>query len=200
MKKIIFLLLFIPAICFSQKSDLELQFDEYEQQGYSKMQISFGGKYNEELWSFRKGDQRINFTPDDLIKAAQDFEKGFNKAVEWDSIADANNVEKLNKEIPFNFITTKGMLEDAGFEVVGPKKGDFKFERFIMDNKTYSYFKSSVWQNGEYNVRSAFFSFPSVDVRNPEEVEKFKKFLDFMKSNKTIVEEKIVASKSDLFN
>ena len=64
--------------------------------------------------------------------------------------------------MPFTFFTTRGMLEDSGYESVGPKKAEFEFERFVMNGKTYSYLKTSIWQNGEYNVRSAFFQFPSI--------------------------------------
>ena len=102
--------------------------------------------------------------------------------------------------MPFTFFTTRGMLEDSGYESVGPKKAEFEFERFVMNGKTYSYLKTSIWQNGEYNVRSAFFQFPSIDVRDEKMVSKFLNFLNFMKSNKSIIEEKIGETKADLFN
>ena len=43
--------------------------------------------------------------------------------------------------MPFTFFTTRGMLEDSGYESVGPKKAEFEFERFVMNGKTYSYLK-----------------------------------------------------------
>jgi hypothetical protein len=200
MKKLILLLLLVPIITIGQISEQEIPFDNYEPRKYSKMEISFGGKYTDDVWSFRKGDQRINFTPDDLEKAAESFENAYNKAVEWNQVADDNNVEKLTKVMPFTFFTTRGMLEDSGYESVGPKKAEFEFERFVMNGKTYSYLKTSIWQNGEYNVRSAFFQFPSIDVRDEKMVSKFLNFLNFMKSNKSIIEEKIGETKADLFN
>jgi hypothetical protein len=200
MKKLILLLLLVPIITIGQISEQEIPFDNYEPRKYSKMEISFGGKYTDDVWSFRKGDQRINFTPDDLEKAAESFQNAYNKAVEWNQVADDNNVEKLTKVMPFTFFTTRGMLEDSGYESVGPKKAEFEFERFVMNGKTYSYLKTSIWQNGEYNVRSAFFQFPSIDVRDEKMVSKFLNFLNFMKSNKSIIEEKIGETKADLFN
>jgi hypothetical protein len=200
MKKLILLLLLVPIITIGQISEQEIPFDNYEPRKYSKMEISFGGKYTDDVWSFRKGDQRINFTPDDLEKAAESFDNAYNKAVEWNQVADDNNVEKLTKVMPFTFFTTRGMLEDSGYESVGPKKAEFEFERFVMNGKTYSYLKTSIWQNGEYNVRSAFFQFPSIDVRDEKMVSKFLNFLNFMKSNKSIIEEKIGETKADLFN
>jgi len=186
MKKLILLLLLVPIITIGQISEQEIPFDNYEPRKYSKMEISFGGKYTDDVWSFRK--------------AAESFENAYNKAVEWNQVADDNNVEKLTKVMPFTFFTTRGMLEDSGYESVGPKKAEFEFERFVMNGKTYSYLKTSIWQNGEYNVRSAFFQFPSIDVRDEKMVSKFLNFLNFMKSNKSIIEEKIGETKADLFN
>ena len=199
MKKII-LLIILPIFCFAQESEQVIRFDDYKV-GYSKMKISFGGKYSSKFWKFKTGDQIIYFSPDDLTKAADSFEAAFNKALEWDKIADENDVEKLSKDMTFTFKTTRGMLEDSGYESVGPKDADFSFERFVSSaNETFSYLKTSIWQNGEYNIRSAFFSFPSVNVRDAEQVAKFSEFLNFIKSNKSIIEEKLKDSKADLFN
>jgi hypothetical protein len=200
MKKLILLLLFIPLISFGQVSEQVIKFDNYEPGKYSKMEISFGGKYFDDVWEFTSGSQIIHFTPYDLVKAAEAFEGAYNKAVEWDKVADENNVEKLMKVMPFSFSTTKGMLEDAGYEIVGPKKAEFEFERFTMSGETNSFLKASIWQNGDYNVRSAYFKFPSINVRDKEMVDKFLEFLNFMKSNKSIIEKKIESSKADLFN
>ena len=200
MKKLLLLLMFIPLMSFGQVSEQEIKFDNYAPEKYSKMEISFGGKFSDDVWTFRKSSQIIYFTPDDLVKAAEAFEGAYNKAVEWNKVADENNVEKLMKVMPFSFSTTKGMLEDSGYESVGPKKAEFEFERFTMSGEANSYFKASIWQNGDYNVRSAYFQFPSINVRDKEMVDKFLEFLNFMKSNKSIIEEKIGSSKADLFN
>ena len=187
MKKLLLLLMFIPLMSFGQVSEQEIKFDNYAPEKYSKMEISFGGKFSDDVWTFRKSSQIIYFTPDDLVKAAEAFEGAYNKAVEWNKVADENNVEKLMKVMPFSFSTTKGMSE-------------FEFERFTMSGEANSYFKASIWQNGDYNVRSAYFQFPSINVRDKEMVDKFLEFLNFMKSNKSIIEEKIGSSKADLFN
>ena len=200
MKNLLLLLLFIPLISFGQVSEQEIKFDNYAPEEYSKMEISFGGKYSDDVWKFKTGKQIIYFTPDDLVKAAEAFEGAYNKAVKWNKVADENNVEKLMKVMPFSFSTTKGMLEDSGFEVVGPKKAEFEFERFTFQGEAKSYFKASIFQNGDYGVRSAYFQFPSINVRNKEMVDEFLEFLNFMKSNKSIIDEKIGSSKADLFN
>ena len=115
MKKLILLLLLVPIITIGQISEQEIPFDNYEPRKYSKMEISFGGKYTDDVWSFRKGDQRINFTPDDLEKAAESFENAYNKAVEWNQVADDNNVKKLTKVMPFTFFKTRRMIEDSDY-------------------------------------------------------------------------------------
>ena len=199
MKKLLLLLLFIPLTSFGQVSEQKIKFDNYKV-GNSSMKISFGGQYSDDVWKFKEGDQIIYFTPDDLAKAVEAFESAFKKAVEWDKVANENNVDKLVKVMPFTFNTTEGMLYDSGYESVGSKKAKFKFERFVSSTKeTFSYVSTSIWQNGEYNVRSAYFQFPSINVRDKESVDKFQEFLNFMKSNKSIIEEKISSSKTDLF-
>jgi len=200
MKKLLSLLFIFSISQINAQSSLAtIDFDNYETSKYSSMKISFGGKYNSKLWKFTKGSQIIYFTPNDLETAAKVFEEAINKALEWDKIADENNVEELTKEMQYSFSTTKGMLEDSGYEIVGPKKSEFEFERFTSNGKAKSYMKTSIWQNGDYNVRSAFFKFPSLNVKDKKSMESFYKFLDFMKNNKSIINEKLKDSKEDLF-
>lgn len=200
MKKLLSLLFIVPLLQINaQTSETTIKFDNYETSKYSSMKISFGGKYSSKLWQFKSGSQIIYFTPDDLQTAGQVFEEAINKALEWDKIADDNNVEKLSKEMKYSFSTTKGMLEDAGYESVGPKKSDFEFERFTSNGKASSFMKTRIWQNGDYNVRSAFFRFPSLNIKDEMHMENFYKFLDFMKNNKSIINEKLKDSKEDLF-
>jgi hypothetical protein len=200
MKHLFSLIAFMSfTFLYSQTSDQEIKFDDYTI-GYSKIGISFGGKYNENVWEFKNGNQYIKFTPDDLEKAAVEFENAYNKAVEWDKIADDNDVNELIKEIPFSFFTTRGMIEEAGYESVGSMDGKFEFQRGVITEEITSFLTTRVYQHDEYFVRSAFFNFPAFDIRKNEEVEKFIEFLDFIKNNKSIIEEKIKDSKSNLFN
>lgn len=193
------LLLVLVATLFTislnaQSSETEFKFDDYKQQ-YSKLEISFGGEYNKSNWQLKKGDQYIYLTQDDLDKATIEIEKAFNKAVEWDKVADENNVDKLNKKMDFSFRTTGGMLNDSGFEGVGPHDAEFKFERFEMSGKTYSYMSCNVWQSGDYGVRSANCAVVGVNVRDESQVQAFNKFLNFLKNSKTLVLERIAKEK-----
>jgi hypothetical protein len=200
MKHLFSLIAFMSfTFLYSQTSDQEIKFDDYTI-GYSKIGISFGGKSNENVWEFKNGNQYIKFTPDDLEKAAVEFENAYNKAVEWDKIADDNDVNELIKEIPFSFFTTRGMIEEAGYESVGSMDGQFEFQRGVITEEITSFLTTRVYQHDEYFVRSAFFNFPAFDIRKNEEVEKFIEFLDFIKNNKSIIEEKLKDSKSNLFN
>jgi hypothetical protein len=199
MKKLLLILLIVPVLGFSQTSDQKIDFDDYSI-GYSKIEISFGGKYTENVWEFKSGKQYVNFTPDDLEKAAIEFENAYKKAVEWDKVADENDVNELTKEIPFSFFTTRGMLEDSGYKSVGSMEGKFEFQRSTEAREIKSFLATRVYQHDEYFVRTAFFRFPGFDVRNDGEVEKFLEFLEFIKNNKSIIQEKLKDSKSNLFN
>ncbi len=197
MKKILYLL-FTALITFSgfaQSSETEFRFDNFEIGRYYKVKISFGGEYNKNYWQFKTGNQYIYFTQDDLDKATIEFEKAFNKAIEWDKVADENNVDKLNKKMDFSFKTTRGMLEDAGYESVGSFNSKFQFIRTQSSGKTSSEMRCDIYQHDEYVVRSANFAFPVINVRDESHVQAFNNFLTFLKNSKTLVLEKIAKEK-----
>ena len=77
MKKLLLLLMFIPLMSFGQVSEQEIKFDNYAPDKWSPMEISFGGKFSDDVWTFRKRKQIIYFTPDDLVKAAEAFRQDF---------------------------------------------------------------------------------------------------------------------------
>jgi len=200
MRKLL-LLLFVTSIfqLNAQSSATPINFDDYKTSEYSKIKITFGGKYNEEVWEFKSRSQFIYFTPADLLKAALVYEQAMNKALEWDKIADENNVEKLRKEMKLSFKTTRGMLEDSGYESVGTHNSKFEYGRSTSGDKTSSVLYVRIFQSGDYNVRSAFFNFPNIDLKNKGQMDKFYAFLDFMKNNQSIISEKLKNSKEDLF-
>lgn len=197
MKKL-FLLILITLFTIgtnAQSSETEFRFENFEIGRYYKVKISFGGEYNKNYWQFKSDNQYIYFTQDDLDKATIEFEKAFNKAIEWDKVADENNVDKLNKKMDFSFKTTRGMLEDAGYESVGSFNSKFQFIRTQSSGKTSSEMRCDIYQHDEYVVRSAFFKFPAINVRDESHVQAFNKFLTFLKNSKTLVLERIAKEK-----
>jgi len=160
--------------------------------------MSFGGEHRPDKWKLTRyystdnDTQSIYFTQEGLDKFTEEIEKALDKAIKWDSIADKNNIDKLKKSMEGIMFTTQGgKIKDRGFELAGPTNSDIIFFRNTYDNITRSNLKVSVFQAGEYSVRSARWELPNVDVKDKEDVLSLREFISFLKISKSILIDKI---------
>ena len=173
----------------AQSSKVSINFGEVKL-GYSKIKVSFGGEYKPNLWIIEKGDDDIHFTPEALDIAIDKMEATYLKAVKWDSIANSENIPNLTKEMDgVSFATTSGWIYDSGYESVGSHRSKTKYEKFSFNTSdgefyTGSKFVISIFQAGEYAVRSSRFVIKTY-INYNSEPDSEKQFLEFINLLKT---------------
>lgn len=205
MKKL-FITILLFAFTFSlnaqeMKSDQTIKVGEWVKSKYSKLPITFGGKYNETTYEIKSRKDYIQMTQSALIQMRKTYLEAYDKAVEWMELAKSNNVKKLEKEMKLSFKTSGGMIEDSGYEVVGVSKSRFEVS-FWYDKydsiQNYDFY-CKIFQSGDYNVRSSDFWFPHVRLNDSISVKEFKRVMDIILNSKENTLKSINETKSDLF-
>ena len=205
MKKL-FITILLFAFTFSlnaqeMKSDQTIQVGEWVKSKYSKLPITFGGKYNETIYKIKSKEDYIYMTQSALLQMRKTYLEAYDKAVEWMELAKSNNVKKLEKEMTLSFKTSGGMIEDSGYEIVGVSKAKFNvsfwYDKYDSIQNYELYCK--IFQADKHYVRASSFWFPYVRLNDSTSVKEFERVMEIILNSKENTLKSISETKSELF-
>jgi len=205
MKKVI-LSLFAIAMSVSaiaQVKEVEV-FKTSQNSKYDQLTVIYHTKdadYRKDMFEIKAGEQRIYLSSENMKNLATELRKAHKKCLEWDSIANVNDIAKVMKDNnPTSFVTDGGMLYDTRtFKSVSPTAADYRFERFYSDynKKSFTYMNFGVFQFSDTRVYNAHFG---MTFEINADVKAFNDFLNFLDNCVQVSNEIVAKDKMNLFN